>query len=569
MKRYLLFLGFVLALGLPGVVQAGASLESAQGQPDLAQIAVTPTPTSIQRPAIPPIRLPLSRPAQDAAVITATVAAGVAVTATPPLTTATTPLATAPLVAVATPDPYAGALEGTIIANRTELPVRFFVEGQTYDLAPLRSLGLLLPRESAVLNLFNCASTRDSSDPACFWDPYLLKQEGFYEVIGGGEAGRPVDVALREAGNPPANQIWVQNRSGTVESIIIGDDVVELAPSGVREFVVETEGPVIIQLRECIQQGDQSVCEWTPRGVEAGYYYSLVRNEIPGPDNTQLVSIDLERVLATVAPVAAPAVAATSSGACRVLVPTLNVRSGPGLEFSIIAKVRSETEQSASITVVGFDPSREWMQVAPEVAEDGWVTTNPDYIFCSGSLAQLPIIEPPIVVVPTPTPEPTVVVAPVAVEEAPVVAEAAVTEAAPTSAASTETTPVDEAPATATTDETGATPADEAAPPAGDPIPTGQARLVVNNGMDQIMRFTMEQRFRVDTSNPSGEWDLQPGQSLTFLVYPGMIAFSVSTPWQGGLGDNADFFINQEEERALWLYFVPDPDGSGEWNLQF
>ncbi len=41
---------------------------------------------------------------------------------------------------------YANALEGTILANRTESSVRFFVEGQTFLLDPLRSIGLDLPR---------------------------------------------------------------------------------------------------------------------------------------------------------------------------------------------------------------------------------------------------------------------------------------------------------------------------------------------------------------------------------------------------------------------------------------
>ena len=47
-----------------------------------------------------------------------------------------------------------------------------------------------------------------------------------------------------------------------------------------------------------------------------------------------------------------------------------------------------------------------------------------------------------------------------------------------------------------------------------------------------------------------------------------MVAFSASTAWRG-LGDNADFFINEDEDRSLWLYFVPDPSGNGEWILQF
>jgi hypothetical protein len=47
-----------------------------------------------------------------------------------------------------------------------------------------------------------------------------------------------------------------------------------------------------------------------------------------------------------------------------------------------------------------------------------------------------------------------------------------------------------------------------------------------------------------------------------------MVAFTASTPWRG-LSDNADFLINEKEERVLWLYFVPDPVEKDVWNLQF
>lgn len=105
------------------------------------------------------------------------------------------------------PDPaldeqYAGVLEGTIIANRTEANVRFFVEGQVYDLAPLRCDWVAAsPRATAVLNLFNCDAIQSAEgDAGCFWDPYLLKQDGFYELVTGAEAGLLVSLSLREAG---------------------------------------------------------------------------------------------------------------------------------------------------------------------------------------------------------------------------------------------------------------------------------------------------------------------------------------------------------------------------------
>ncbi len=51
-------------------------------------------------------------------------------------------------------------------------------------------------------------------------------------------------------------------------------------------------------------------------------------------------------------------------------------------------------------------------------------------------------------------------------------------------------------------------------------------------------------------------------------MYPGTVAFTVSTPWRS-LADNAEFVINEREERELWLWFVPDPIEPDQWNLQF
>ena len=277
-------------------------------------------------------------------------------------------------------------LAGTIIANRTELPARFFVEGQTYELPGLRSLGVELPRPTAVLNLFNCdASEAASAD--CFWDPYLLTQDGFYEVVAGEQAGQLVSLSLREAGAPPANQIWVQNRTPTPETIIVNSEVHEIPAGTIQEYTIAQDGPVIVQLRSCIRLGDQQTCEWAPRGVEAGYYYSLVETETPGPNNSTVTSLELQALLTS----SGETIKAPPQAVCRLKVPTLNVRGGPGLEFPVIAKIRSTAEEPGTVVVVGIDGTQQWMQVAERVAKDGWVIFNPDFIACEGDLADLPV----------------------------------------------------------------------------------------------------------------------------------------------------------------------------------
>ena len=495
-----------------------------------------------------------------------------ALTASVPATT------TNALTPTGIPDPaldqqYTGVLEGTIIANRTEANVRFFVEGQVYDLVPLRAIGLPLPRATGVLNLFNCDAVQSAEgDAGCFWDPYLLKQDGFYEVVTGAEAGALVNLSLREAGAPPANQIWVQNRTGERQSIIVNNETVEIAPASVQQFTFDGPGPVAIYLRNCITQGAQTACEWAPQGVDLGYYYALVKLTSMGANSATVTTDKLEAVVASSGEV----VDRPAEASCVLRVPTLNVRGGPGLEYPVIAKVRGSDTQPGSVVVVGFDATEEWMQVVDSIAPGGWVTSNPDFIMCTGDMALLPVAGAPAganaEAAATPEEQAAAEATTEAVAETPVeptaeaVAEAPVAEEAPADQPVVEEVPVEAAPAEEATAETTEAAPDATPAPAG--IPTGLARLVVNNGFDQVVRFTLDQKYRVELDNLSGEWDLQPGQSISILVYPNMIPFTVSTPWRG-LSDNADVTVEADQERALWLYFIPDPDGSGSWILQF
>lgn len=443
---------------------------------------------------------------------------------------------------------YSEILAGTIIANRSEVSIRFFVEGQTYEVAPLRSVGIALPRETAVLNLFNCEAARSEREAGCFWDPYLVTRDGFYEVLISPQLGADVVIALRAAIAPPANQIWIQNRTGERESVIVNNELYEIAPAAVQEFSVELEGPVIVQLRSCIGTAERTVCEWVPQGVEAGFYYGLVHLLTPGPQNTQLTSVMLQGILAS----SGETIQLPPQAVCRLRVPTLNVRSGPGLEFPIIAKIRSVDNQPGSVVVVAFDETKSWMQVTERVAQEGWVTANPEFIVCEGPLAELPVLGQPAAAAaqpePTaapPTPEPIAAAPPPATDVPAAPPPAAVEVAEPTALPSPEVV--------------------EVLPP---PVPDGLARLIVNNGFDQVVRFTLDLRYRPEGDHPASEWDLEPGASATILVYPGTVAFSVSSAWRG-LSGNAELLMENQEERSIWLYFVPDPGEENRWILQY
>lgn len=520
----------------------------------------TPTPTL---PASLSVRQrqPLTPTGSLTSTVGVTLTAAVEVTTTAALTDTTGALTEeTALDDAALDEAYAAVLEGTIIANRADAPIRFFVEGRTYEVAPLRSIGLTLLRDTAVLNLFNCEATKDDSDAGCFWDPYLLLRDGFYEVVIGQQLGQDILLSLRTAGAPPSNQIWIQNRTGERETVIVNNELFEIAPAAVQEFAIDEDAPVIVQLRTCINAGERSICEWTPQGAEAGFYYGLVRTETPGPSNSQVTALALQAVIASSGETVKP----PPQAFCRLRVPTLNVRSGPGLEFPIIAKIRGTDTEPGSVVVEAFDSTKTWMQVTERVARDGWVTANPEFILCDGALADLPVIGQPVVEA---TPEPTPAQTIAAPAETPVAAVAP-TEAPTTAPTAVEAAPQPPAPAPAEAAPTEVeTPAEQITPtPEVAEVPEGLARIVVNNGFDQTIRFTLDQRYRPERDNLSGEWDLEPGASVTILVYPGSIAFSASSAWRG-LSGNAELVLNEKEDRALWITFVLDPIEKDRWNL--
>lgn len=522
-------------------------------------IQITATPTATQSLTQPAIRLDL--PALQAGT-------------TPAAPDSPLPAATATATATATPTavPTAAPLEGTIIANRTELPVQFFVEGQTYSLEPRRSMGLSLPRVTAVANLYNCAATGAEAAPdedSCFWDPYLLNRDGFYEIVVNQETAGPANLVLQQAGTPPADQVWIQNRTGRMETLVYSSEAYEMAPGAVVEFSVEDDERPLFFLRTCVAAGGESACEWTPAAAEPGFYYGLVADESAAdlPDSS-IATLELEPVLgqggelaaatatpaATAepqptaaaatpvepAPAAPPPAAPAGAITCRLQVPVLNVRSGPGLEYEILVKVSADPPPG-TVLVTGRDAGGQWLAVDEQVAPGGWIFGSPDFVVCDGDTGALAVRE---------VTDGRLAAAPTA--ETPAEGEAPADEAGDTPPAEGESAP-----------------AGETAPqetPTAPPIPEGLAVLSVNNGFDHDVRFTIDQRFRPEIG-PS-EYDLAPGQSTTVLVYPGQLAFSASSPWNG-LSGNAEFFIDANQARTLWLYFIPDPDGSGDWLLQY
>lgn len=457
---------------------------------------------------------------------------------------------------------YSETLEGTIIANRTTANVSFFVEGELYRLAPLRSLGIDLPRSNSVLNLYSCDADSPESQDACFWDPFLINADGFYEVFNDAPEGSEMRLILETAGTPPTDQVWIQNRTGEREVVVYDGETYELAPSAVMEFDVGDSPVVTFYRRSCLAMDGRSVCEWAPLTVEPGYYYALDENATDGgPPNSQIIQVNIEPVLGSdgSTPVVTQPGASTGSEAqgdsdanaesaaedssvaetapssadmiCQLQVPVLNVRAGPGLEYLVVSQV------SGSFGVIGQDLSGQWLAVAPEVFDGGWVAAGEQFEVCNGDISTLAVAEITDGRL-EPTPEPVVQAETPAESDAAEEGESADGEAGEDGEA-------------AETDEELDTPAVE--------VPEGQALLIVTNAFEQDLRFTLS----------PDEYDLLPGETIYVVVNPGRVQFSASSPWRGGISGNAEFLIEPDQSQTLYLYFVQNPNDSDDWDLYY
>lgn len=516
----------------------------------------TPTPapvtTSTTAPLSPtaPVSAPVTVPVTTSAQISDIVPAQTAVA----LTTTQAITAASGVTGVEGATALDGVIEGTVVANRTPSLVLFFVDGKTYTLDPQRSAGLNLVRPTSVLNLYNCDATAGDQQDGCFWDPYLLRKDGFYEVVAGKDAGALVSLILREAGAPPDNQVWIQNRTGHDEDIYFGTQMRPIAPASVEEFSVDSGGVGVFYLRTCVDNAGTPVCEWTAHSAQPGGYYALVADEWDGgPSGSTVTNLELTPILGGDVVTSTTVSPEEKQTVCRLAVPALNVRSGPGLEFDIVKKIRSSDVEIATVVVTARTELGDWLRVDERIATGGWVIAGSEYLNCDGDIMALPVVTTDqLPATPTPTPEPYV--------EAPVDQTVAVV---PVDIAPEDVVPIggsQDASVVASTQITGDVPASEPAAPA---IPAGQAMLTVQNSFDRQMRFTLDQQYRAQPG-PS-ENDLDPGQTATFLVYPGVVPFTASSPWQG-LSGNDDVHIDADQAKTLYLYFAWDTEDK-RWEL--
>jgi hypothetical protein len=424
-------------------------------------------------------------------------------------------------------------LTGTIIANRSDSDVTFFLDGKLFELPPFRATGIDLRRPLSVLNLFNCPAGSEETE-ACFWDPYPVRQDGFYEVKNGAEEGKPVSLVLQEASAPPTNQIWLQNRTGHTEQILYGTALFEADNTTVLEITLaEGDDAPQIYLRHCLSLAGDTVCEWLPQPVIGGVYYSLVEKTSPGATpGSASIRVVSEPVISQpgvelVVSTPEPEILKIS---CQIQVPTLNVRSGPGVQYLVTGRLRQADESGGKVLVVGRTEDNEWLAVDPEIVDGGWVIHNERFLICQDDTTPLPVTE--ITdgrLAPTPTP-------------------------IPAAAEPSEGQPAEAPP--------------EAAQPAPPAIPEGRALLIVTNTFDKVIRFTLSPQEHDLPPGTPAEHDLQPGDSIQLLIGAGRVRFSASSPFRNSSG-NAEFVIKSGESRELFLHFVPSEDNPNKWELRF
>ncbi len=443
--------------------------------------------------------------------------------ATATVTPTLAPTRTPTLVPTATPE---APLTGTIIANRTQVSVTFFVDGRTYEAAPLRSLSIPVRRDNTVLNLYNCEAKTGADNTDCFWDPYLMRQDGFYEVIDQAATGAPVSLLLRDAAAPPGDQIWLHNRTGRETAIHYAGATYRLSPGATVEVVLlADESAVYVQ--HCLELAGASVCEWLPVDVVGGVYYGVNRVVAAGgAAQSRQVSTDLAPVLAQDVDLLigsrGQVAAAPPTVGCSLAVPTLNVRAGPGVDFAILDKLRQEELGADLVSIIGRNAASSWLAVGDAVVKGGWISASSTYVTCAGTVADLPVAE---VVVGTLAPTP--------------IPQASQTQPQPAAQPQPEPEPEPTA----------------APQPAGPAA--GQVRLVVFNAFGQEIRFTYQDQ----------EHDMQPGQQVTIDTFPGLIAFSASSAWRN-LHGNADFTALADETHVLYVRWEHNPD-SGDWDMKF
>ena len=135
---------------------------------------------------------------------------------------------------------------------------------------------------------------------------------------------------------------------------------------------------------------EQTVCEWSPKTLDTDTYFALVESVTPGGvSGSSMTSLEFRPIVGSTGEAVAPPLQIV----CKLKVPALNVRSGPGLQYQIIAKVHGTETELGSALVIGRSTDGQWLSVSDRIAPGGWVTSSANFMLCDGDVSTLPPIE--------------------------------------------------------------------------------------------------------------------------------------------------------------------------------
>ncbi len=526
---------FVGLLALLTVSQGGEARAGQSAPPGVqpaasgAQGVLTPT-SPVSGTQLTPVE------AQPVISLPVTVTVVVTVTAPPPVVATPAPAAQLPVVELL-PDEV---LTGTIVLNRTAKALFFFLDNDLYELPANRATGLLLARPLAGLTLFTCAADV-TDDTTCQWISYPIRRSAFYEVSADAAATGAANLRLAVAAPPPLDAAWIQNRTGADAELLWGEEALTITNTGLAVLDAAGAAETLLYLPRCLQSSSQRICEWLPTPFTGGIYYALREKRKPAGINgvtvarSELEPLLIQEALMTPTPTPEPQ---PQGIFCQTQIPSLNVRSGPGTNYLIIGKLRTSEENRGRVLAVGRTASGDWLAVDPRFVEGGWVINAVQFIVCDGETDALPVVGVAGGEQARPIPPP-----------------------APAPARAIDPTPIPPS-------EQIPTPTPETK--SGSPTAPGpkQALLIATNSFDHPIRFTLDPASHGLPEGAPSEYDLEPGQSMRFVIRAGRVQFSASTAWRDGAG-NAEFVLAEGAAVELFLRFVPSEKNPDQWVMRF
>ncbi len=528
-----LFVGLLALLTLNQAGQARAEQSAPLAvQPGAVGAQGVLTATRPSRPQLTPVE------AQPALSVPVTVTDLLTVTAPPPVAATPAPAAAQLPVVELLPDEV---LTGTIVLNRTAKALFFFLDDDLYELPANRATGLLLARPLAGLTLFTCAADV-TDDAACQWVSYPIRRSAFYEVSADAAATGAANLRLAVAVAPPLDAAWIQNRTGADAELLWGEEALTITNTGLALLDATGEAPATLYLPRCLQSSSQRICEWLPTPYRGGVYYALRQNQKAAGINgvtlarSELKPLLIQEALLTPTPTPEPEPVGIL---CQTQIPSLNVRSGPGTGYQIIGKLRLTEENQGRVLAVGRTASGDWLAVDPRFVAGGWVANARQWLVCDGDFNLLPVVEVAGEQQARPLPPP----APAADRDV-------------------------GAPNPASPSEQIATPTPQAEN--GSPTSPGpkQALLIATNSFEYPIRFTLDPASHGLPEGTPSEYDLQPGESMRFVIRAGRVQFSASMAWRSGAG-NAEFELREGAAVELFLRFEPSEKNPDLWVMHF